>query len=733
MFMPQNGPNQQDFRAAGTCSARCPDGAGSSISRRRPGRRLAATRRCRPAARAVRRRATAGLAVSICATGVSYFVNEPADPESDAPRRPPGRRPRGRAGHERRSTAIARHRRAKRNSTSASSATRTSDDDEWARRARVDVLTDPRVVLGASDAGAHMDMMVGAAFPSELPGRAGSRRRASSPSRSWCTSSPGARPRCTDSRDRGTDRGGRARRPRGASTPTSIAPGSRSRSRDLPAGAPGCVTESVGHHRRATSNGSGGRVEGEITDELPGQPPPLRPGHGDRRRAVRRREGVDRHRPRQRRLRRGRRRRDVHRRRAHRRAADLAGEGADHARRRGRRACSPRPARGRARPAALDGVLPAGPPLRARHDGGHERPRRTCGSAGRAAGHHGASRSWCRWPGTPGPRRGRLAGPPARDRRLRDAIVGVDERIDRDGNVVRAARSRRGRRRGPRGARRDRARRGDRGVVPLVVPQPRCTSSTAIAALADALPDIAVDRRGRRCTRRSASSSARRSRCSTPTRRRVRRASTARGASWPGAGLRGAVAARALGRRLHHGRRGPAHADRARRVGAGRRRGRRSVGSPRPARASTDLVTCDMGGTSLRRVRHRRRAARAPHARGELMGVWTALSLIDVESDRRGWRLASGGSTPAACCGSVRGRPGAVPGPACYGRGGTEPTVTDALVVLGLPRPRALPRRRDGARRRRRARGLRPARRGRSVSTPTRPRGASVSWRSRAW
>lgn len=33
---------------------------------------------------------------------------------------------------------------------------------------------------------------------------------------------------------------------------------------------------------------------------------------------------------------------------------------------------------------------------------------------------------------------------------------------------------------------------------------------------------------------------------------------------------------------------------------------------------------------------------------------------------------------------------GAVPGPACYGRGGTEPTLTDALVVLGHLNPEAL-------------------------------------------
>ncbi len=34
-------------------------------------------------------------------------------------------------------------------------------------------------------------------------------------------------------------------------------------------------------------------------------------------------------------------------------------------------------------------------------------------------------------------------------------------------------------------------------------------------------------------------------------------------------------------------------------------------------------------------------------------------------------------------CGSARTRPGAEPGPACYGRGGSEPTVTDANLLLG--------------------------------------------------
>ena len=48
------------------------------------------------------------------------------------------------------------------------------------------------------------------------------------------------------------------------------------------------------------------------------------------------------------------------------------------------------------------------------------------------------------------------------------------------------------------------------------------------------------------------------------------------------------------------------------------------------------------------------------------------------------------GSTTAASCRSVRRAPGADPGPACYDRGGTQPTVTDANVVLGRLNPKAL-------------------------------------------
>ena len=99
----------------------------------------------------------------------------------------------------------------------------------------------------------------------------------------------------------------------------------------------------------------------------------------------------------------------------------------------------------------------------------------------------------------------------------------------------------------------------------------------------------------------------------------------------------------------------------------------------------TDVVTCDMGGTSFD-VSVITGGQPARRTRGELMGVWTSLSLVDVESIGAG-----GGSIAwADARGMLRVGPrsaGAVPGPACYGRGGEDATVTDALVVLGFLDP----------------------------------------------
>jgi N-methylhydantoinase A len=68
------------------------------------------------------------------------------------------------------------------------------------------------------------------------------------------------------------------------------------------------------------------------------------------------------------------------------------------------------------------------------------------------------------------------------------------------------------------------------------------------------------------------------------------------------------------------------------------------------------------------------------------MGIWTALSLVDVDS------IGAGGGSLGwvDARGMLRVGPhsaGAVPGPACYGRGGSEPAITDALLVLGYLAP----------------------------------------------
>jgi N-methylhydantoinase A len=97
------------------------------------------------------------------------------------------------------------------------------------------------------------------------------------------------------------------------------------------------------------------------------------------------------------------------------------------------------------------------------------------------------------------------------------------------------------------------------------------------------------------------------------------------------------------------------------------------------------FVTCDLGGTSFD-VSVIQNGEPARRTRGEVMGTWTALSLVDVAS------IGAGGGSLGwiDARGALRVGPrsaGAVPGPACYGRGGSEATVTDALVVLGYIDP----------------------------------------------
>jgi N-methylhydantoinase A len=106
--------------------------------------------------------------------------------------------------------------------------------------------------------------------------------------------------------------------------------------------------------------------------------------------------------------------------------------------------------------------------------------------------------------------------------------------------------------------------------------------------------------------------------------------------------------------------------------------GARLVGAAVGAR---DLLTLDMGGTSADASLISGGVALTEGAES-VAGVPIALPSILIET------VSAGGGSIASVDegGALRVGPrsaGAEPGPACYGRGGTEPTVTDACLVLG--------------------------------------------------
>ena len=110
-----------------------------------------------------------------------------------------------------------------------------------------------------------------------------------------------------------------------------------------------------------------------------------------------------------------------------------------------------------------------------------------------------------------------------------------------------------------------------------------------------------------------------------------------------------------------------------------------------------DVLTFDMGGTSTDvAARARRRGAgdgRVGRRRASRSASrwWTCTRSAPAAA-------RSPGSTRAVRCGSDRARPARGPGPACYGRGGEQPTVTDANLVLGYLGGRRRARRRGAAR-----------------------------------
>lgn len=94
-----------------------------------------------------------------------------------------------------------------------------------------------------------------------------------------------------------------------------------------------------------------------------------------------------------------------------------------------------------------------------------------------------------------------------------------------------------------------------------------------------------------------------------------------------------------------------------------------------------NLVTFDMGGTSCD-VSLIRNGEPAVHHRGTIDGRDISLPMLDIHT------VSAGGGTIARVdrFGQLVVGPdsaGAMPGPACYGRNGTDPTITDCNLALG--------------------------------------------------
>ncbi|QVM84684.1 hydantoinase/oxoprolinase family protein [Novosphingobium decolorationis] len=100
------------------------------------------------------------------------------------------------------------------------------------------------------------------------------------------------------------------------------------------------------------------------------------------------------------------------------------------------------------------------------------------------------------------------------------------------------------------------------------------------------------------------------------------------------------------------------------------------------AKGYRDLLCVDMGGTSYDMSLVQDGAAPAEAGWNMHHRYLVGVPMVKVET-----LGAGGGSIVAVTGGVLRVGPesaGSVPGPICYGRGGTRPTVTDALLLLGI-------------------------------------------------
>ena len=94
-----------------------------------------------------------------------------------------------------------------------------------------------------------------------------------------------------------------------------------------------------------------------------------------------------------------------------------------------------------------------------------------------------------------------------------------------------------------------------------------------------------------------------------------------------------------------------------------------------------DVITLDMGGTSTDVCLVQEGVAASANVR-DIAGFRIRLPMIDIHTvGAGGGSIAHIGADGLMKVGPVSA--GAVPGPACYGLGGTEPTVSDANLILG--------------------------------------------------
>jgi N-acyl-D-aspartate/D-glutamate deacylase len=143
-----------------------------------------------------------------------------------------------------------------------------ADDDEWAWQARLEVLSDPRVVLQASDAGAHLDMMSGADFATRCLGELARDRQAFTVEQ-LVHRFADVPARLYGLKDRGRLHPG-AWADVVVFDPATVGARPLRTATDLPSGAARLTNGSVGLHHVLVA---GGHVvaDGELTDELPGR------------------------------------------------------------------------------------------------------------------------------------------------------------------------------------------------------------------------------------------------------------------------------------------------------------------------------------------------------------------------------------------------------------------------------------------------------------------------------